>query len=115
MRWHPLLFDNMDADLIDGMHTLVANGDAEAQAGIGALVYLANGLMERRPHPRPLPAGEREQDKETLAMKTTLNKTHDPKRRSWVASANEADCDFPIQTIALGECVGTVAPAAAIK
>ncbi len=28
-----------------------------------------------------------------------LNETHDPALRSWVASANEAGCDFPIQNL----------------
>ena len=32
----------------------------------------------------------------------TLNATHDPKLRSWVASANEAGCDFPIQNLPFG-------------
>lgn len=31
-----------------------------------------------------------------------LNATHDPARRSWVESANEPDCDFPIQNLPLG-------------
>jgi len=31
-----------------------------------------------------------------------LNETHDPARRSWVPSANEADCDFPIQNLPFG-------------
>jgi fumarylacetoacetase len=31
-----------------------------------------------------------------------LNETHDPARRSWVAEANEADCDFPIQNLPFG-------------
>jgi len=48
MRWHPLPFDNPDADFVDGMHTLAANGDAGAQVGIGSLVYLANRSMARR-------------------------------------------------------------------
>ena len=48
MRWQPLPFDNVDADFVDGMHTLAANGDAQAQVGIGSLVYLANRSMERR-------------------------------------------------------------------
>ncbi|HPO19792.1 MAG TPA: fumarylacetoacetase [Rubrivivax sp.] len=30
-----------------------------------------------------------------------LNETHDPALRSWVASANQADCDFPIQNLPL--------------
>ena len=48
MRWRPLPFDDTDADFIDGMHTLAANGDAEAQAGLGSLIYLANRSMDRR-------------------------------------------------------------------
>ena len=30
---------------------------------------------------------------------TKLNETHDPALRSWVASANAADCDFPLQNL----------------
>ncbi len=48
MRWHPMSFDNVDADFVDGMHTVAANGDAEAQVGVGSLMYLANRSMERR-------------------------------------------------------------------
>jgi fumarylacetoacetase len=33
---------------------------------------------------------------------TQLNASHDPQRRSWVASANEAECDFPIQNLPFG-------------
>ncbi|KWT92002.1 MULTISPECIES: fumarylacetoacetase [unclassified Variovorax] len=33
---------------------------------------------------------------------TTLNATHDPQLRSWVASANQAACDFPIQNLPYG-------------
>ncbi|UVH57083.1 fumarylacetoacetase [Variovorax paradoxus] len=33
---------------------------------------------------------------------TALNATHDPKLRSWVASAHEAGTDFPIQNLPLG-------------
>ena len=33
---------------------------------------------------------------------TQLNETHNPKRRSWLASANEASCDFPIQNLPFG-------------
>jgi len=32
----------------------------------------------------------------------TLNETHDPARRSWVAEANAPDCDFPIQNLPYG-------------
>ena len=29
----------------------------------------------------------------------SLNETHDPKRRSWIESANSAHTDFPIQNL----------------
>ena len=48
LRWAPIPFGSDEVDFIDGMHTLAANGDAEAQSGIGALVYLASRSMERR-------------------------------------------------------------------
>jgi len=48
LRWAPLPLDGADADFVDGMRTLAANGDAEAQAGIGALVYVAGRSMQRR-------------------------------------------------------------------
>ena len=35
-------------------------------------------------------------------MNYMLNATHDPALRSWVASANEAGCDFPIQNLPFG-------------
>ena len=31
-----------------------------------------------------------------------LDETHDPARKSWVASANAPDCDFPIQNLPYG-------------
>ncbi|RYF30409.1 MAG: homogentisate 1,2-dioxygenase, partial [Comamonadaceae bacterium] len=48
MRWNPMPLDHIDADFVDGMHTLAANGDVESQVGIGSLMYLANRSMERR-------------------------------------------------------------------
>ncbi|KQU86575.1 homogentisate 1,2-dioxygenase [Variovorax sp. Root318D1] len=49
LRWNPLPLDGAaEADFIDGMHTIAANGDAEAQVGIGSLMYLAGRSMERR-------------------------------------------------------------------
>jgi homogentisate 1,2-dioxygenase len=49
LRWHPMPLDGAaDADFVDGMHTLAANGDAEAQVGIGALMYLAGRSMDQR-------------------------------------------------------------------
>jgi fumarylacetoacetase len=35
-------------------------------------------------------------------MNKQLNRTHDPQARSWILSANQADCDFPIQNLPLG-------------
>src|SRR5579872_4878276 len=35
-------------------------------------------------------------------MKPSLNETHDPARRSFVASANAPECDFPIQNLPFG-------------
>jgi fumarylacetoacetase len=32
-----------------------------------------------------------------------LNETHDPRARSWVDSANQIDCDFPIQNLPFAE------------
>lgn len=49
MRWHPIPFEEgEEADFVDGMRTLAANGDADAQAGVGSLVYLANKSMDKR-------------------------------------------------------------------
>src|SRR2546423_14381918 len=31
-----------------------------------------------------------------------IDKTHDPRLRSWVDSANRPGCDFPIQNLAVG-------------
>ena len=36
---------------------------------------------------------------------TRLDLTHDPAARSWVASANAADTDFPLQNLPLGRMV----------
>jgi len=33
---------------------------------------------------------------------TDLNETHDPKRKSWIESANARGCDFPIQNLPFG-------------
>jgi homogentisate 1,2-dioxygenase len=48
LRWHPIPLDNAEVDFVDGIHTLAANGDAEAHSGIAAHVYLASRSMERR-------------------------------------------------------------------
>ena len=50
MRWGAIPIDSAagQADFVDGMHTVCANGDVEAQSGIGSLIYLAGKSMERR-------------------------------------------------------------------
>jgi homogentisate 1,2-dioxygenase len=48
MRWNPFPVGTPNCDFIDGMRTLAANGDAEAQTGIAAHVYLADRSMQRR-------------------------------------------------------------------
>ncbi|RZL95512.1 MAG: homogentisate 1,2-dioxygenase [Variovorax sp.] len=49
LRWHPMPLDGAAAlDFVDGMRTVAANGDVEAQAGIGALMYVAGRSMARR-------------------------------------------------------------------
>jgi homogentisate 1,2-dioxygenase len=48
MRWNPFPVGAPNCDFIDGMRTLAANGDAEAQTGLAAHVYLADQSMQRR-------------------------------------------------------------------
>jgi homogentisate 1,2-dioxygenase len=51
LRWHPFeLADasTQPADFIDGLRTVVANGDPDTQCGMAALVYGANTSMTRR-------------------------------------------------------------------
>src|ERR1039457_3903391 len=33
---------------------------------------------------------------------TNMNETHDPKAKSWVTSANQPGCDFPLQNLPFG-------------
>ena len=50
MRWHPAPVPDAaqrPLDFIDGLHTVVVNGDADAQVGIAAHLVLANKSMER--------------------------------------------------------------------
>jgi fumarylacetoacetase len=35
-------------------------------------------------------------------MAPSTNETHDPAMRSWVESANQPGCDFPIQNLPFG-------------
>ena len=48
LRWSPIPIDGVDGDFVDGIRTLAANGDAEAQTGIAAHLYLATRSMDRR-------------------------------------------------------------------
>jgi homogentisate 1,2-dioxygenase len=49
LRWHPLPLppSTTPQDFIDGLRTIVVNGDAEAQTGMAAHVVLANTSMQR--------------------------------------------------------------------
>ncbi len=48
MRWAPFPHAEAPCDFVEGMRTLAANGDAEAQTGIAAHIYLATRSMRRR-------------------------------------------------------------------
>ncbi len=48
LRWQPFAIPDAATDFVEGLHTVAANGDAEAQTGIAALVYAANRSMGRR-------------------------------------------------------------------
>jgi homogentisate 1,2-dioxygenase len=47
MRWQPVAIPDDPADFIDGLRTIVVNGDADAQTGMAAHLYLANRSMQR--------------------------------------------------------------------
>ena len=48
MRWHPTPIPDAPADFIEGLRTIVVNGDADAQTGIAAHLYLVNRSMAQR-------------------------------------------------------------------
>ena len=48
MRWRPLAIPAEPTDFVDGMRTLMANGDADTQTGMATHVYVANRSMEQR-------------------------------------------------------------------
>ncbi len=48
LRWHPAAAPEGGLDFIDGLRTLVVNGDADAQTGVAAHVVFANRSMDRR-------------------------------------------------------------------
>ena len=47
MRWHPTDIPTEPLDFIDGLRTIVVNGDADAQSGMAAHLVLANRSMQR--------------------------------------------------------------------
>jgi homogentisate 1,2-dioxygenase len=51
LRWHPVPVPDPTAavlDFVDGLRTIVVNGDAAAQTGIAVHLYLANASMQQR-------------------------------------------------------------------
>jgi len=46
LRWHPVPIPDTPLDFVQGMRTIVVNGDAEAQTGMAAHLYLANRSMD---------------------------------------------------------------------
>jgi len=48
LRWTPFEIPAEPTDFIDGIRTIAANGDAEAQSGVAAHVYLCNRSMRDR-------------------------------------------------------------------
>jgi homogentisate 1,2-dioxygenase len=48
LRWHPAPIPDAPTDFVDGLRTVVVNGDADAQTGVAAHLYLANRSMGRR-------------------------------------------------------------------
>jgi homogentisate 1,2-dioxygenase len=51
LRWHPVAIPDAASeplDFVDGLRTVVVNGDVAAQAGMAAHLYLANRSMQRR-------------------------------------------------------------------
>lgn len=48
LRWHPIAIPLDATDFVDGLRTVVVNGDPEAQTGMAAHLYLANRSMDDR-------------------------------------------------------------------
>lgn len=48
MRWHPVAIPDAPTDFLDGLRTVVVNGEADAQSGMAAHLWLANRTMGRR-------------------------------------------------------------------
>lgn len=48
LRWGPIAVPDAPLDFVDGLRTIVVNGDPDAQSGIAAHLYLANRSMDAR-------------------------------------------------------------------
>jgi homogentisate 1,2-dioxygenase len=48
LRWHPIAIPDTPLDFVDGLRTIAVNGDADAQTGVAAHLYLANRSMDGR-------------------------------------------------------------------
>ncbi len=48
MRWHPVPIPDAPLDFVDGLRSIVVNGDADAHTGLAAHLYLANRSMGQR-------------------------------------------------------------------
>jgi homogentisate 1,2-dioxygenase len=48
LRWHPLPVPDAPLDFVDGMRTIIVNGDPDAQAGMAAHLVLMNRSMDGR-------------------------------------------------------------------
>ena len=48
LRWGPMPIPDTPTDFVDGLRSIVVNGDPEAQAGMAAHLYLANRSMDAR-------------------------------------------------------------------
>jgi homogentisate 1,2-dioxygenase len=47
-RWAPIPIPEAPTDFVDGLRTIILNGDPEAQSGMAAHLYLANRSMDAR-------------------------------------------------------------------
>ncbi|PJX20416.1 homogentisate 1,2-dioxygenase [Advenella sp. S44] len=48
LRWAPWTNDNPQADFVDGVRTIAANGGADTQSGVAIHTYIADQSMKRR-------------------------------------------------------------------
>lgn len=48
LRWSPIAIPDAPADFVDGLRSVVVNGDPDAQTGMAAHLYLANRSMDTR-------------------------------------------------------------------